>query len=539
MWVSMYTSRGSPTGYALGSGAGYFLIRFRENLSYSCRQYNASYRTPWDMDCVYSSGKLWYSDRTASQIVLINTSGTVEAYHSDTDALGICANSDGGCWYISRQDSTANLVRLDENGSVVTTLENIGTNTAYYIKKDGNDAFYLRDGYYLKRVFIDGTLDFSMHVPNLSVLLDVTDEGIWVWCNSNHVKFIEKVSRTIKANVSHAYKPAIIDSAYTSTNDYVNRLPLSIDTQWQDLEWSEVNVNKYALPASIEYHQARITLHANKPWDLYSVPTTETWTPNDNFTQTNGEAPRAHRWTVSDDTNSIAIASNRVRFYGGIGGTKACHSRYRWKLTDEDDVDIKIYWYMPGGMPVFDGYVCYFRLYDYSGTGYYVGCRFYVNNTGNYIRFYYERKDASGSFSTYTQLSAYTYPYGIFRIYKHSNGTWQLCHYRYDNSTWQAYGYTSDIGSEFYVWFYTPNLAFDVDFDKFTVDSNHDNILFVDWDSPILRGVHLQKSIEVPNISPNASKDIYMKLALPTRDLSWVGNYDTNLKAWWEVPTNV
>jgi len=538
-WVNMYTSRASPGGYALAPAAGYYILRFRENLSYSCRTYNTSYRTAWDMDCVYNSGKLWYSDNNADQIILIDTSGTVEAYHSDTDALGICANPDGGCWYISRDGSTANLVRLDENASVVTTLENVGTNTLYYVMRDGDEAFYVRDGGYLKRIFIDGTVDFSLNVPNLNKLLSVTDEGVWVWTSDGRVKFIERTSETIKANVSYAYKPAILDYDYTSDNDYVSRLPLSIDTQWQDLEWSEVNEEKYALPTGLTYHQARITLQANKPWDIYSVPTTETWTVNDNFTQANGEAPRGHRWNVNVDTSHIAIAGNRLRCYGGTGTSKTIQSRYRWKFTDETDVDMTLYWYMPGGMPAVDAYICYFRLYDYSGTGYYVGCRFYVNNSGGYIRFYVERNSAAGSFNTYYQIAGYTYPYGIFRIYKHTNGTWQLCHYRYNTSDWYAYGFSDSIGSEFYAWFNAQNLAFDVDFDNFTVDSSHDNILFVDWDSPVLRGIHLQKSIEVPSIAPNSSKDIYMKLALPTRDLSWVGSYNTNLKAWWEVPTNV
>lgn len=58
-------------------------------------------------------------------------------------------------------------------------------------------------------------------------------------------------------------------------------------------------------------------------------------------------------------------------------------------------------------------------------------------------------------------------------------------------------------------------------------------------ETPLVNGIYLQKSIELPDIYPGNSKDVYVRSLVPTQDLGYVGSYNSNLKAWWEVPTNV
>jgi len=58
-------------------------------------------------------------------------------------------------------------------------------------------------------------------------------------------------------------------------------------------------------------------------------------------------------------------------------------------------------------------------------------------------------------------------------------------------------------------------------------------------ESPIVNGIYLQRSIELPDIYPGNSKDVYLRSLVPIQDLSYAGSYNSNLKVWWEVPTNV
>jgi len=57
--------------------------------------------------------------------------------------------------------------------------------------------------------------------------------------------------------------------------------------------------------------------------------------------------------------------------------------------------------------------------------------------------------------------------------------------------------------------------------------------------SPIVKGIHNQKSLTVEDIYPGTYENIYLKTSLPNQSLDWVGSYSINLRTWWEVPTNI
>lgn len=544
-WWNIYSNY-SRSGYQINQGAGYYLIRFAPNFStVTCKQYT-SYKQPYDMDCVYNNGKLWYTDRNYNQVKLIDTSGTVEAYYSNLSNLyGICATSDGGCWFIS----DTHLVRLDEDANYVTMLEDVGGSSLRYVVTDGEDALYIRDGNYVKRIFLDGTVDFSVYVPSAEILLrPATGTGVWVRCSDNRIRFVSKAEQQIKANISYSYYPAVMEYQYDSSGFGFN-FPISIDTHWQNLEWQEVRPSKFSLPVGDDYYQARITLQSNRPSDVYDVPTTETWTPEDYFTQGNGDAPRAHRWVPSDDTNSIYINNNRLRYYGALGGSKSISSNNRWYI-EGTSFDIQVYYNYANGSPFdepldsqeYNSYV-YIRVYSLSDgySGYWGGMRVRYRRLTDHsklIYYRYECVDATGSHYTEGNVTG-VYNYGYLRItFDTSNGQWYG--YWYDPSYgWRAAGPTTyDLGEKFYVWIYTGDYGYDLDWDSFKFNSGVDGVIFNDWDTPILRGIYNQKSVELANIYPGHSKNVYLKTSLPSQDLSYVGNYNTNLKAWWEVPTN-
>jgi hypothetical protein len=164
-------------------------------------------------------------------------------------------------------------------------------------------------------------------------------------------------------------------------------------------------------------------------------------------------------------------------------------------------------------------------------------CRGTNGTQGIYMRVY---KDGSynGSYSSWTS----THNYGYIRIFlDRSNNRWRA--YDYINGTWQyrelSNASSYPIGDSFYVRIHTNDhgAGNDTDIDNFTFNANEDDVVFHDWVTPQLQNIYLQKSIEIPDIYPNTAKDAYMKLEVPTADMSWAGSYSTNLKAWWEVPT--
>ncbi len=320
-WYSLYSSY-SRSGYTIDQGAGYYLIHFNANFSGVSYKGYTTYQLPWDMSCVYSTGKLWYTDRNTGFVRLITATGSEEVQYSDYNQLyGISAASDGGCWYVSGSD----LVQLGSDGTYIQTLEDVGSSSLRRVAVDGDDAIYIIDGDYVKRISIDGTLDFSVFISGADRFTQVTDTGVWVSTTGSKIRFVDKSEQSLKStNISYSYLPAAVEYEYNSTGRG-HHIPIGSDTHWQNLEWQEVRPDKYPLALGDEYHQARITLRSDE---------------------------------LSDDT-------------------------------------------------------------------------------------------------------------------------------------------------------------------------------------PKIQNIYLQKSIEIPNIYPNTAKNAYLKLSIPTQDLGWVGSYNTNLKAWWEIPTNI
>lgn len=55
-------------------------------------------------------------------------------------------------------------------------------------------------------------------------------------------------------------------------------------------------------------------------------------------------------------------------------------------------------------------------------------------------------------------------------------------------------------------------------------------------DDPVIDGIYLYDGVEVGAIQPGASKDLYLKVVTPEDITSSLGEHDTNLKVWWDIP---
>jgi len=550
-WWLVYTNY-SRSGYTLNQGVGYYLMHFANGYSSQTYEDYSTSRQCWDMSCDTSTDKLWYVDRNTDFVKLITSGGTEEVQYPATDPYGISAMSDGGCWFVNiTDDDGGNLVHLDSDGSVVETLTGIGTSSLRRVAMDGDDAMYIIDGDSVKRISTDGTVHFTASVANVNKFLQVTDTGVWVRTSNNLHRFVTSAGEIMPTNISYSYLPAVQEFAFDDTGHGFH-FPIPIDNHWQNLEWKEVMPDKYPVPIDAEYAQARITLRANRPSDLHAVDSSEIWTPEDWFSQSDGTAPDAHRWRVSDDTSAISALSNRMRFYGAVGGGKSIQSSHptntdiqKWYIDTggTHDLDLQFYYRLDGPWnPPNTYHYIYMRLYalDAAYEGDYIEGLIRRRTNGTQDLYARINKDGTtyGSYNSYTAGNDYGYlrlhwdmSNDRLRCYDYISGIWQY------NQLSNASNYS--IGNTFYVWIYMPGhgAGNDVDIDSFIFNQNVDDVIFYDYVTPKVQNIYLQKSIEVPNIYPNTAKNAYMKLDIPDNDLGWAGSYNTNLKAWWEVPT--
>jgi len=532
------------TGYTLNQGAGYYLMHFSPGFTTQTYKGFSVARQCHYMSAVQSNGYLWYTDRNTKFVKLITQTGTELVQRSDLNAYGVSATSDGGCWYISG----TNLIHLSSGGVLIETLENIGSTSLRGILMDGDDAMYLRDGDYIKRVLIDGTEVFSTYVALSDKMLGVTDTGVWVRTTGNTIRFVTSAGELKSTSIGYSYLPAVIEYAY-DTDGHDFHFPISTDNHWNSLVWQEVRPDSYHIPIGDKYTQARITMRSNAPADIYAVDSTDSWTPNDSFTQADATGPKEHRWVASDNSSAIGIVSNRLRFYGGVGGDKDIRSQNSWYIDTggTKDIDIQLYYRLPGTWdPPPVQYSLYLRLYslDPAYAGYYAEAimQRYNNAGAGYNRLYMRvyNGTTNGTFSIYDS----TYNYGYIRIHlDRTNNRWRS--YDYINASWPSQTLTSassyPIGNTFYMYIYTPDhgAGNHIEIDDVVFNQNIGDVIFYDWETPQLQNIYLQKSIEIPDIYPGTAKNAYMKLSLPDQSMDWVGSRSTNLKVWFEVPTNV
>jgi len=273
-WVYFYLSRNGA------SGGSYYLDYYNSSLS---RQYRRSATAAqgtflYDMDSVYdSSGELWYTDRDLSTVFKIDKTGSIIASYLATDEVrGLFSLPDGGCWFIQG----AVLQRLNYAGEFVTAID-IPSDTASYVYSDGEDGFWLHDGYVIRHLRSDGTEYFSVEIPDL-FHFTVCDSGVITkqsggsssvapeasYVSKEHKRILRtwaypRVEGGAKGTFDYN-RYGVRSQVYNDlTDDHASNFPISIDGQWANhSEWQKVSLRDYNF-SNEQYHQVRITLRAD------------------------------------------------------------------------------------------------------------------------------------------------------------------------------------------------------------------------------------------------------------------------------------
>jgi hypothetical protein len=269
VWVHLYASiseANAEDGYFV-DGPGYYLGYFDSDMQNIIKIQQTS-AFVGGCDVLYSSGELWYTNTAEQQVIKLSTSGSVLIQFAEVgyinDLGDIVATSDGGCWFVNGND----LVKLNQYGELETHLEDVGTNLTCLALDSEDSALWIIDGEYVKRIFSDGRVHFSVYSSKTPTNLYPVDSGVWFDGYSDYsARFIGRDAqaelygphdRRQESQNNNYHRISFIEHSYDSTN-HTSNFPTADDSYWSTLNWKSVDYRNYILPSD-KYVQLRLTL---------------------------------------------------------------------------------------------------------------------------------------------------------------------------------------------------------------------------------------------------------------------------------------
>jgi hypothetical protein len=262
IWFYVYYPNYANESYFFDQTYKYYLAYFDKNMSEKFKLVDSS-AFVYDMSCVVHTGDLWYTDQENNQAIKIDNEGNILATYAFVDQVkGIIATTLGDCWVIQGKK----IFNINSDGILVGEIDltDVATDLSR-IAWDGDDAFWITDGFYVRRVLLNGQIHFSIELPYQSTELQPYDTGVAVFCIDRSWRFISKdhkrIIKTIENSDGKNMYVGVVGATYDNLN-YANEFPIPFDDYWVDLEWSTVLADYYLLPED-KYNQIRLTLRAN------------------------------------------------------------------------------------------------------------------------------------------------------------------------------------------------------------------------------------------------------------------------------------
>ena len=257
IWIYIY----SPANQGeFSDGEGYYLFKYDATLTQTFKLYEDSYFI-YDMDVVYATGELWYTNYETHAVMKLDSDGNIIVNYTFTDEVkGIATDSDGGCWVVQ----LAKLYHLNSDGDTLLDIIDY-TDTAIGLSRiavDGDSALWITDGHYVRRIYLDGSIDFSIEFEDQPVELKVYENGVAVLLVNRNWHFISRYSRRVIKVVENEYSFFIdigVEGGAYDNPVYASKCPVLTDTAWSEVPWKVISVNDYTLPDE-QYHQIRLTL---------------------------------------------------------------------------------------------------------------------------------------------------------------------------------------------------------------------------------------------------------------------------------------
>lgn len=262
--VWFYVYHGGTAEDLFNQGQGYYLCHYDFNWNRTLRLYNSD-GFVYEMDAVYSTGDLWYSDPVNYQAIKLDGDGNIlTTYDFTDDTRGIVATTDGGCWVIQG----SKIFNISPTGTLLSEIDL--TDTAIDLSRivwDGDDAFWVTDGIYVRRVLLNGQINFTVSLASFQgTELQAYDTGAAVFCTDRSWRFISRDDRRVIYTLENSTGEEMhigVEGASYDNLVYANEFPIDFDTTWNALEWNTVSTDYYLMPED-KYNQIRLTLRANE-----------------------------------------------------------------------------------------------------------------------------------------------------------------------------------------------------------------------------------------------------------------------------------
>ena len=542
MWVYFYAVSYSSSDFV--DATGYYLCYFDKDMVEKFKYFN-TVDFVGAMGVSYTTKYLWCTMPESNQIQQLSSVGTVLYNHfENTENLGgLCVLYDGSVWYANGKD----LYSLKESGLMddTKTLVDVADNKFIVIESDGDGTEFLwaLENFYVSRIILSGenkgTKEFSVYVENASRLYPV-DSGVWVWCvdidnpGDAYMRYISKANKRIDKEYKTEYNstPGVLEHTYEDPL-YTSKMPLSIDQEWSNLEWKKVNTESFILPED-NYHQVKITLRRQSPYQRYgdSVNMDDVFHTDDNFNQVDGD-PNYLLWGNYRGRGRVYVEDNQLVLTNDSGGDLNSYVSTKDRYVLTGNFDIQFDYIMGDGTETGKNEDVYLDAYatDTGVWGQYLRSRIYIPSSPtstSYIHYYINGSSSATSLGT--NYDRWT---GKLRLKRSGD---KVYGYVWDpqTSSWKG-NYRSGVnalGNYFYLQIQADRNGSDIYVDNFTVTAG---TAYYYSESPKVKGIYVKKEVELEDIYPNTSKNVYLKSYVSdTMDVE--SHYDTTLRARWRTP---
>ena len=543
IWIYFYGVSYRDSDFV--DNTGYYLCYFDSNLTEKFKYFNTA-NFIGVIDVAYTTKNLWCTMPEAAQLQQLASDGTVlYNYFENTEDLGgLCVLDDGSVWYANDRS----LYNLEESGIADDTkiLTDVADDKFIVVASDGNgsEALWVLENFYVSRLILygenKGTKEFSVYVEH-AVKLYPVDSGVWVWCvdidnpGDSYMRYVSKANKRVDREYKLDYNSTLGVLEHTYEDQlYASKMPLSIDQDWSNLEWKKVNTESFILSED-NYHQIKVTLKRQTPYQRYgdNVEINDVFHTDDNFNQTE-VAPNYLMWGEYRGDNRVYIEDNQLVLTNDLAGgyNSYVNTKNRYVLTGNFDVQFD--YIMGDGTDT--GKTEYVYLYAYATDtgiwGQYIMVRVQIvspNATYSYIHYYVN------SSHLYTHLGTnYNRWTGKLRLKRSDD---KVYGYVWDPqvSDWRgggSYSGVNALGNYFYILIQSSRTGSNIYIDNFTVTAG---TAYYYSDTPKVKGIYVRKDIEVKDIYPNTSKNIYLKSQV-LENMNVEGHYDTSLKVRWRTP---
>ena len=542
VWVYFYGVSYRDSDFV--DATGHYLCYFDSSLTEKFKYFN-TVDFIGAMGVSYTTKYLWYTMPESNQIQQLSSVGTVLYNHFENteDLGGLCVLYDGSIWYANGK----NLYNLKESGLMddTKTLVDVADNKFIVIASDGDGTEFLwaLENFYVSRIILSGenkgTKEFSVYVENAARLYPV-DSGVWVWCvdidnpGDAYMRYISKANKRVDKEYKTEYNstPGVLEHAYEDQL-YASKMPLSIDQEWSNLEWNKVNTESFILPED-DYHQVKVTLRRQTPYQRYgdSVNMDDIFHTDDDFNQTD-DSPNNLIWGGYRGDDRVYVEDNQIVMVNDISGSfnSYINTKNRYVLTGNFDVQFD---YIMGDGTQTDK-AEYIYLYAYAtDTGvweqYLRSCIYVASSLASTSYIYYAVNSNQSSTSLGTDYDRWT---GKLRLIRNGDSVYG---YVWDpqTSSWKGGSRTgvNALGNYFYLQISSSRTGSIIYVDNFTVTAG---TAYYYSESPKIKGIYVKKEVELEDIYPNTSKNVYLKSYVSdTMDVE--SHYDTTLRARWRTP---